>query len=82
VNYIDVISKFILYELIMVFLCGAALEGRPSAVQPSSNNRHCMTITPEKRNKAKQALPVGQEKQGHKNTNRCSGCKYLSEFLK
>jgi hypothetical protein len=29
-----------------------------------------VTITPAKRNKAKQALPTGQKKQGHKSTNR------------
>jgi hypothetical protein len=36
--------------------------GRPSTGWPPPNGRHCVTITPALRNKAKKALPTGQEK--------------------
>jgi hypothetical protein len=37
---------------------------------PPPNSQHRVTITPSLRNNAKQALPKGQEKRGHKNTSR------------
>ncbi|GAC38864.1 hypothetical protein GPSY_3253 [Paraglaciecola psychrophila 170] len=33
-------------------------------------SQHRVTITPALRNKAKKALPLGQEKHGHKSTSR------------
>jgi hypothetical protein len=36
--------------------------GRPSVGWPLPNSRHRVTITPDLRNKTKQALPTGQEK--------------------
>jgi hypothetical protein len=41
---------------------GAALHGVASTGWPPPNGRHCVTITPALRNKAKKALPTGQEK--------------------
>ncbi|MFT5923351.1 MAG: hypothetical protein ACI9LE_000331 [Paraglaciecola sp.] len=55
-------NKFITDEFIMVYLCGATTVGRPPRGASLPNNRHRMTITLVKRNKAKQALLTGQEK--------------------
>ena len=43
---------------------GVFVRGGPPRGGPPPNGRHRVTITPAKRNKAKQALPTGQEKIG------------------
>jgi hypothetical protein len=60
---------------------GAALAGRPSTGWAPPNSRHRVTITPALRNKAKKALPTGQQKTRAQKHQSMTWAQKLKRFL-